>query len=80
MRKSQTAENLFLNLNKDSRKFSPPAISFIMILNFALIANADKSPSLKFNESGKFRIILINDTHGNAASDERLISKHYKKK
>ncbi len=51
-----------------------------MIFNFAFIANADKSPSLKFSESGKFRIMLINDTHDDAANDERLISKHHKKK
>lgn len=48
-------------------------ISLTMIFNFALIANAYESPSLEFNESGKFRIMLVNDTHDDETTDERLI-------
>ena len=49
------------------------AISFVMIFNFVFIANAVESSSLEFNESGKFRIMLVNDTHDDATTDRRLI-------
>ena len=49
------------------------AISFVMIFSFIFVANADESLSLRFNESGKFRIMLVNDTHDDATTDERLI-------
>lgn len=50
------------------------AISLVMIFNFIFVANADESSSLKFNESGKFRIMLVNDTHDDATTDKRLIN------
>ena len=49
------------------------AISFIMIFNFAFVSNAAESSSLGFNESGKFRIMLVNDTHDDETTDKRLI-------
>ena len=49
------------------------AISFIMIFNFVFVSNAAESSSLSFNESGKFRIMLINDMHDDATTDKRLI-------
>jgi predicted MPP superfamily phosphohydrolase len=49
------------------------AMSLVMIFSFVFIANADESSSLEFNESGKFRIMVINDTHDDATTDNRLI-------
>ncbi len=48
-------------------------ISLIMIFNFTFLASASESSSLEFNESGKFRIMLVNDTHDDATTDKRLI-------
>ena len=44
-----------------------------MIFNFAAFASADEAPALEFNESGKFRIMVINDTHDDKTTDNRLI-------
>ena len=48
-------------------------ISLIMIFNFTFLVSASESSSLEFNESGKFRIMLVNDTHDDATTDKRLI-------
>lgn len=55
------------------KKIISLAISLIMIFNFAVFASADGSSTLEFNESGKFRIMVINDTHDDKSTDSRLI-------
>lgn len=48
-----------------------------MIFNFVFVANAAESSALKVNESGKFRIMLVNDTHDDAPRNPEIYEKTY---
>ena len=48
-------------------------VSAAMILSFAFTVNAVEAISLKIGDSGKFRIMLVNDTHDDATTDKRLV-------
>ncbi len=55
------------------KKITSILLILTMIFSFAFIGNAAEDTALTFGDDGKFKIMVINDTHDDETTDKRLV-------
>ena len=56
------------------KKIISVLLAVIMVLSLTVIAGAESSDALQFNEDGKFKIMLINDTQDNTTINKKTVN------